>query len=316
MTNTGVRGVPCAALAGVRMLGDLFEARVVHGWLQPRRSRQAHAFSVQFAPTREESPLCLEVPSLFCGGRGAARMAVEAFSNECPLLRLPAVPPTQRVATPTVHTGIWVPLTYGSHDFGVLRIERDSSVVPGAVSRAGRELLPLISAGVRAELEARDTETELSVQAALGAKYQRTLLFSRENRRVTWTSWVSCGCESEASTVGIETLLDATISEPRLSQRRQTAGLRWVELGEYSDGAVAVGLCALEQPPEARLSPRERQVSTLLAEGYAIVNIAAVTGLSEHTVRTYARRVYRKLGVHSRASLVRRLLEQSASNLG
>lgn len=52
------------------------------------------------------------------------------------------------------------------------------------------------------------------------------------------------------------------------------------------------------------LSPREREVAEMLVQGYSGVNIAAACNLSENTVRTYIRRLYRKLGVSNRAELV------------
>jgi DNA-binding CsgD family transcriptional regulator len=57
-----------------------------------------------------------------------------------------------------------------------------------------------------------------------------------------------------------------------------------------------------------RISGREREIGGLLVDGYSAVNIAALTGLSEGTVRTYVRRLYRKLGVCSRAEMVRAML--------
>lgn len=54
------------------------------------------------------------------------------------------------------------------------------------------------------------------------------------------------------------------------------------------------------------LSKREQQTAALLVAGYAVVNTAAILEISEHTVRTYIRRLYRKLGVTNRADLVRR----------
>lgn len=57
-----------------------------------------------------------------------------------------------------------------------------------------------------------------------------------------------------------------------------------------------------------RLSRRERQIAELLVVGYAALNAAAILELSEHTVRTYVRRIYRKLNVSNRADLVCRLL--------
>jgi DNA-binding CsgD family transcriptional regulator len=45
----------------------------------------------------------------------------------------------------------------------------------------------------------------------------------------------------------------------------------------------------------------------LLLDGYSDANIAALLQLSEETVGTHLRRVYRKLGVHSRLELSARL---------
>jgi DNA-binding CsgD family transcriptional regulator len=56
------------------------------------------------------------------------------------------------------------------------------------------------------------------------------------------------------------------------------------------------------------LSRREREIARLLVAGYSGVNVAAISGLSENTVRTYVRRLYGKLGVSNRADLVRKLV--------
>ncbi|WP_394821025.1 LuxR C-terminal-related transcriptional regulator [Pendulispora albinea] len=61
------------------------------------------------------------------------------------------------------------------------------------------------------------------------------------------------------------------------------------------------------------LSEREQQVARLLAEGYSCVNTAAVLNLSENTVRTYVRRLYRKLDVTNRVDLVQRLIATVAA---
>lgn len=62
-----------------------------------------------------------------------------------------------------------------------------------------------------------------------------------------------------------------------------------------------------------RLSAREREIASLLVEGYATLNAAAVLDLSEHTVRTYVRRLYKKLNVSNRADLVCHLLRSRAA---
>lgn len=52
------------------------------------------------------------------------------------------------------------------------------------------------------------------------------------------------------------------------------------------------------------LSGQERLVAELVCCGLSNKQIAARSGLSEHTVSSYLRRVYGKVGVHSRVGLV------------
>ena len=65
-------------------------------------------------------------------------------------------------------------------------------------------------------------------------------------------------------------------------------------------------------PPETResdsLSARERQVLECLAKGYAYKQIGDELGVSMDTTRTYIRRIYEKLHVHSRTEAVVRFL--------
>ena len=55
------------------------------------------------------------------------------------------------------------------------------------------------------------------------------------------------------------------------------------------------------------LSPRELEVARALDSGKSRPQIARELGLSEHTIVTLSKRIYRKLGVHSRAELSTRL---------
>ena len=57
------------------------------------------------------------------------------------------------------------------------------------------------------------------------------------------------------------------------------------------------------------LSARELEVLELLAKGFLIKEIADQTGLGYGTVRTYIRRVYEKLQVHSRSQAVAKYLQ-------
>jgi DNA-binding NarL/FixJ family response regulator len=60
------------------------------------------------------------------------------------------------------------------------------------------------------------------------------------------------------------------------------------------------------------LSTRERQVLQFLAQGYAYKQISDELGVSMDTTRTYIRRIYEKLHVHSRTEAVVRFLENKS----
>jgi DNA-binding CsgD family transcriptional regulator len=57
------------------------------------------------------------------------------------------------------------------------------------------------------------------------------------------------------------------------------------------------------------LSPREQEIARMVAKGHPNKVIADVLNISSWTVCTHLRRIFAKLGVCSRASMVARLLE-------
>lgn len=57
----------------------------------------------------------------------------------------------------------------------------------------------------------------------------------------------------------------------------------------------------------APLTPRERDVVSLLVAGSSTRDIASETGLTISTVNTYLKRIFSKLGVHSRVELIARM---------
>ena len=56
-----------------------------------------------------------------------------------------------------------------------------------------------------------------------------------------------------------------------------------------------------QQTLETHLTPREKEVLTLIAHGYSVRNAAESLHLSHHTVADYLKDIYRKLQVNSRA---------------
>jgi len=71
------------------------------------------------------------------------------------------------------------------------------------------------------------------------------------------------------------------------------------------DLAKSCGAAFPEPPPEGEeLSAREREIVALVAEGLSDLDIAARLSIREPTVGSHLRRIYGKLGVHSRVELV------------
>ncbi len=59
-----------------------------------------------------------------------------------------------------------------------------------------------------------------------------------------------------------------------------------------------------------RLTPREREILSLLVDGLIMKEIAARLGLSYHTIDTHLRGIYEKLHVHSRTAVVAKALRE------
>ncbi|MDQ7028849.1 MAG: response regulator transcription factor [Ardenticatenia bacterium] len=81
-----------------------------------------------------------------------------------------------------------------------------------------------------------------------------------------------------------------------------------MEGGVWYSRAIANKLSRLiRQPhrlPEPVLTPREKEVLRLIAQGYSNTEIAEALNLAYQTVRNYISRIYSKLGVHSRSEVI------------
>ena len=76
-------------------------------------------------------------------------------------------------------------------------------------------------------------------------------------------------------------------------------------------GIDGVRLLLIQQDPSGpvKLSPREQEISHLVAQGFSNKMIAATLKISPMTVSTHLRRIFEKLGVRTRSAMVARLLE-------
>lgn len=74
-----------------------------------------------------------------------------------------------------------------------------------------------------------------------------------------------------------------------------------------NEGSRRSGEQVTETLERAPLTPRERDVAGLVVSGVSTRDVASRTGLTISTVNTYLKRIFAKLGVHSRVELVARM---------
>jgi DNA-binding CsgD family transcriptional regulator len=189
---------------------------------------------------------------------------------------------------------------------------------------AGGERRALIPGGVRAIV--REMEPPSSTPAP--PQPRRFVYYDHELRRALALAILSCCPGVDAAHAVALFLCDrgATLGVVALFRGRAEAVFSGAEvefLDRVAETIVAgARLSARAAPPplspaagterassrNPRFSRRELMVADLLLQGYGTVNVAAILALTDHTVRTYVRRIYRKLGVHSRADFVREVM--------
>lgn len=88
-----------------------------------------------------------------------------------------------------------------------------------------------------------------------------------------------------------------------LSRHKSYLSSRVTDAATVASAHVAAGNS--DRTPRGRLTPREREVLQLLAEGKSNKEIAGVLGISVKTAETHRANIMLKLNVHSIADLVR-----------
>jgi len=218
--------------------------------------------------------------------------------------------------------------------FGLAGLERRAAEGPFTEDHKSllEELGPFVVAGARAQLQYEELSREAAALRALSKVSGVVFVVDRDARRVVWAADREHGVEWEEDVEPIEAQLvdaverwiearargEALPTPPRLPLGSVVAVAR-VE-GDPVFGGGRCAVVRIEGPEAARamegLSKREREIARLLVAGYSGVNVAAIAGLSENTVRTYVRRLYAKVGANNRADLVRKLMtpQEAASS--
>ena len=99
----------------------------------------------------------------------------------------------------------------------------------------------------------------------------------------------------------------AAPEEIRAAVRAAAAGLASLPAAlamAVLDGKASDGMRAPVDTQDPRLTPREREILTLLGEGLVNKEIGVWLGISEHTVKTHLAAIYEKLEASNRAEAV------------
>jgi DNA-binding CsgD family transcriptional regulator len=186
-------------------------------------------------------------------------------------------------------------------------------------------LAPFIVAGTRSQLAYDELAREASALRALGRVTGTLYVIDRDAKRILWAADRERGLDWAEDVLALEDGL-VIAAEKSLDSRARGEALPTpprlpngvlVAVAKIDGDPVFGGArCAVvrvepadgKPPAMEGLSRREREIARLLVAGYSGVNVAAIAGLSENTVRTYVRRLYQKLAVNNRADLVRKLV--------
>lgn len=210
--------------------------------------------------------------------------------------------------------------------FGVAGLERRANEAPFTPEEAARleGLGPFVVAGARMQLAYDELSREAAALRAFSKVHGTLLVVDRDRKKVVWAANRDHGIEWDADVAPYaDHIVDAV--EQSLASRAKGEALPTpprlpfgavVSVAKFEgDPVFGSARCAvmrvepMDKPaPIEGLSKREREIARLLVAGYSGVNVAAISGLSENTVRTYVRRLYQKLGVSNRADLVRKLM--------
>jgi DNA-binding NarL/FixJ family response regulator len=171
-------------------------------------------------------------------------------------------------------------------------------------------------------LSLRDSEFPVTGEAATAAE-ALTRIAEREpglllvDHRLPDSSGIELIRQLRSRGVTAPAVLLATNSQPGLNEAALDAGAQGTLLKTGSPSELLEALRAVELGEEAfdsrhprrppvcsTLSPREREVLTLVAEGATNSEIASVLGIGVETVKTLLRRAFAKLGVQRRVQAV------------
>jgi DNA-binding CsgD family transcriptional regulator len=204
------------------------------------------------------------------------------------------------------------PLGPWLHESEALRRQRAVLVEDAKADPRALGLLPGAGAFVAAPVVCHERPVGL-IHADLGESHR---LLTEDDRETVW-----------AFAEGFGYALERCVLADRLRQQsaRVVALVRSTEasVAQLSNAEIELGKPVAAPVPripapsagsfEDDLTRRELQVLTMLAEGETNASIARRLIVSEDTVKTHVKHIFRKLGVHNRSQAVSRYFQASGS---
>lgn len=170
----------------------------------------------------------------------------------------------------------------------------------------GRDALALIR-----ELEPAVAVVDLSMPSLDGLRLVTALTdLGCETRVLVLTAYTESDRVYDALAAGARGYLLKDVDRRTVCDAiARVARGRTVFSPDLHDG-IAEQIRAHRHDPRPRLTPREREILTLAAEGRSAPEIARLLFLSHATIKTHLSNVYDKLGVNDRAAAVAKALRE------
>ena len=188
---------------------------------------------------------------------------------------------------------------------GLVALLKDKFDVVGAVSDGSR----LVDEAIR--LKPDVIVTDISMPGLSGMEALRRLKALRsETRIILLTIHASTAVVTEAMRAGASGYLLKQSAGDELVRAIHEVLQGRVYLTPALAQDVIAGMAGASNERPTQLTPRQRQVLKLIAEGRRMKEIAAILEISTRTVETHKYEMMQALGVQSTAELVRHAIKQ------
>ena len=181
----------------------------------------------------------------------------------------------------------------------------------GLLEGAGHDVVAEASDGREAQLRARETRPDIAIldlemPVLGGIEAGRAIRESQpEIHLVALTAHAEEPYVLEALEAGFRGYVLKSQPAARIIEALDEVMRGEASLGPGASSVVVDGYLGRAQPAHVSLTPREREVLRLVAEGRTTKEIARALGISMKTAESHRTRIMARLGIHETAGLVR-----------